>query len=385
MESTNGQGSKRAILYARVSTEEQARQGYSLDQQIEALKAYCAREGYEVLKEVRDEGWSGAYLERPGLDRVRDLVEAGGVGAVLAQDADRITRDPGHRAFLDDEFERLGARLVTLDDWGDDTHEGELLKFLKGWVSKGERLKIAERSRRGMIRKAREGKVILPPISNYGFRANEARDGYVVDEDKMPLVRRVFRMVGAEGCSINGMVKALAAEGIPTPTGKRRWSRTMIRNMIQNDAYKPHTYSEMAGLLSPEVAARLNPDECYGVWWFNRRRVAQNQVVRKAELDGGRSYRKVTKLAQRPLKEWIAVPVPDAGIPRETIEAAREGGEGSYKGQRQALGSRRAMLGALGRCPALRRLRLQYADTLRMEQKGRHPSLLLHLRQGQQR
>src|SRR3712207_8464892 len=48
--------------------------------------------------------------------------------------------------------------------WGDDTHEGELLKFLKGWVSKGERLKIAERSRRGMLRKAREGKVILPPI-----------------------------------------------------------------------------------------------------------------------------------------------------------------------------------------------------------------------------
>ncbi len=85
----------------------------------------------------------------------------------LAQDADRITRDPGHRTFLDDEFERLGSRLVALDDWGDNTHEGELLKFLKDWVSKGERLKIAKRSRRGMLRKAREGKVILPPIPDY--------------------------------------------------------------------------------------------------------------------------------------------------------------------------------------------------------------------------
>src|SRR5215208_1719553 len=138
MPSTDGP-TKRAILYARVSSEDQVR-GYSLDQQIRALREWAAREGYEVLEEVRDEGWSGAYLERPGLDKVRDLVEARNpsVGVVVAQDADRITRDPAHRAFLDEEFERFGTRLVALDDWGDGSHEGELLKYLKGWVSKGE-------------------------------------------------------------------------------------------------------------------------------------------------------------------------------------------------------------------------------------------------------
>ena len=86
MPSTNGYGPKRAILYARVSTDEQARSGYSLAQQIEALRGYAAREGYEVLEEVQDAGQSGASLERPGMDRVRDLVAAGGVSAVLAQD-----------------------------------------------------------------------------------------------------------------------------------------------------------------------------------------------------------------------------------------------------------------------------------------------------------
>src|SRR5215210_6422323 len=173
MPSTNGHGTRRrAVLYARVSTDEQARSGYSLAQQLEALGEYALREGYEVLEEVRDEGWSGAYLERPGLDRVRDLVVADSIGIVLAQDADRITRDPGHRAYLDDEFERLGTRLVALDDWGDGTHEGELLKFLKGWVSKGERLKIVERSRRGKLQKAREGKVIATRKPPYGFRYN---------------------------------------------------------------------------------------------------------------------------------------------------------------------------------------------------------------------
>ena len=64
MSSTNGHGPKRAILYARVSTDEQARSGYSLAQQIEALKAYAAREGYEVLEEVRDPGQSGAKAWR---------------------------------------------------------------------------------------------------------------------------------------------------------------------------------------------------------------------------------------------------------------------------------------------------------------------------------
>jgi site-specific DNA recombinase len=66
-----------AILYARVSTDEQARSGYSLAQQIEALREYAASEGYEVLEEVTDPGQSGASLARPGLDWVRDLVAAG--------------------------------------------------------------------------------------------------------------------------------------------------------------------------------------------------------------------------------------------------------------------------------------------------------------------
>jgi hypothetical protein len=84
MPSTNGHRSKTAILYARVSTDEQARSGYSLAQQIEALREYAAREGYEILEEATDPGQSGASLERPGMDQVRDLVAAGGVAGDAA-------------------------------------------------------------------------------------------------------------------------------------------------------------------------------------------------------------------------------------------------------------------------------------------------------------
>src|ERR687886_2516617 len=76
MQSINGQGFRRAILYARVSTDEQARSGYSLAQQMEALREYAAREGYEILEEVVDPGQSGTSLERPGMDGVRDRVTA---------------------------------------------------------------------------------------------------------------------------------------------------------------------------------------------------------------------------------------------------------------------------------------------------------------------
>lgn len=84
MPSTNLRRPERAILYARVSTDEQARTGYSLSQQLEALRSYAASEGLEVLEEVIDRGQSGASLERPGMDRVRDLVAAGEVSLVLA-------------------------------------------------------------------------------------------------------------------------------------------------------------------------------------------------------------------------------------------------------------------------------------------------------------
>ncbi len=116
MPSTNGHDPKKAILYARVSTEEQARSGYSLAQQMEALRQCAAREGYEVLEEVTDPGQSGSSLERPGMDRIRDLVAAGGVSVVLAQDRDRFAREPAYHYLLRKEFEEHGCKLKALND-----------------------------------------------------------------------------------------------------------------------------------------------------------------------------------------------------------------------------------------------------------------------------
>lgn len=113
-------------FYARVSTEEQVRSGYSLAQHLEALREYAVSEGYEVLEEVADPGQSGASLERPGMDRVRYLVAAGDVSIVLAQDRDRFAREPAYHYLLKKEFEEHGTKIRAPNKRRDESPKGEL-------------------------------------------------------------------------------------------------------------------------------------------------------------------------------------------------------------------------------------------------------------------
>src|SRR5215204_1657013 len=328
MPNTNGHGPKRAILYARVSTDEQARSGFSLAQQLEVLREHAARRGYEILEEVSDPGQSGASLERAGLDRIRDLVAAGGVYVVLAQDRDRIAREPAYHYLLRREFEEHGTKVRALNDRGDDSPEGELTDGILDQLAKFERAKTAERSRRGKLRKAREGKVIAIHTPNYGFRYNATRDGYEVDEEAMRVVRRIFRMIGSERRTLYAVKRTFEGEGIPTPGGARFWHAKCIRNYISEDVYKPHTREEImamvdAGQMSAAVSAALDPNKKYGIWWFNRRRTRRTQVS-EVGSNGERTYKKKGQYVHRPKEEWVAVPVPNSGIPREWVDAARD-------------------------------------------------------------
>ena len=322
MPSTNGHGPKRAILYARVSTDEQARSGYSMRQQVERLREHADAGGYEILEEVLDAGQSGAGLQRPGLDRVRDLVAAGGVSVVFAQDRDRFAREPAYLYLLRQEFGEHGTTIRALNDRGDDTPEGELTDGILDQLAKFERAKTAERTRRGKMRKAREGKVIAGARPNYGFRYNAARDNYVVDECSMPTIERIFRMIGAEGQTMHAVKRAFEREGVRPPLGGKYWSPKHIRECIRDDVYRPHTFEEVRQVVAPEVASRLDTSLNYGIWWFNRRRTETKQVSEMGPE--GRRYRRRIKVTDKPRSEWIAVPVPDSGIPREWIDATRE-------------------------------------------------------------
>jgi hypothetical protein len=126
-------------------------------------------------------------------------------------------------------------------------------------------------------------------------------------------------MVGAEGVSLNSVKKTFDREGVPTPRGARYWGATFIQRVITDDVYKPHAFEELKALVSPEVASHLDPDKSYGVWWFNRRRRTEKQVSEIAS-DGRRRYVRRSTTIQKPREEGIAIPVPDAGIPREWVD-----------------------------------------------------------------
>ena len=136
-----------------------------------------------------------------------------------------------------------------MNDRGDNSPEGQPTDGIIDQIAKFERAKTAERTRRGKLAKLREGKILAASCADYGFRDNTSREGYIVHEETMAVVRRIFRMVGLEGVSITGVAKALNREGIEPPgkpwSNSGRWVTSTIRNcIIADDVYKPHTYNE---------------------------------------------------------------------------------------------------------------------------------------------
>jgi DNA invertase Pin-like site-specific DNA recombinase len=223
MPSTNGHGPKRAILYARVSSDEQAKKGYSLPNQLRQLRRYAEEMGYEVLAETVDDGYQGDSLWRPGINRVRHVVEKGSVDFVLATERDRVARKRGYVFVLEEEFREHGCALRTLEDKDEDSAEQRLMRAIKDDFAEYEHAKIAHRTFSKKLEKARSGEIIAGKTPNYGFRYNEKRNGYLIDQDKMPLVRRVFEMIGGEVQTSYSVVRWLEGADPHGPTGRRFW------------------------------------------------------------------------------------------------------------------------------------------------------------------
>jgi site-specific DNA recombinase len=160
------------------------------------------------------------------------------------------------------------------------------------------------------------------PLAEYlpvGLRGHdEEQIGLRVEDEALNVVRRIFRML-AEGQSVNAVRKALDEAGVPTPARSALgWSRAQIRNIVRDDAYRPHTAEEVEPLVSREVAAALDPNRSYGLWYYNRR-----DVSRWKERDATGAYRERWCTEMRDREDWLAVPIPDAGVPLEHVEAAR--------------------------------------------------------------
>ena len=145
-----------ASVIARVSTDDQAAHGTSLDTQVDACLSLTAEHGYAVPDEyVIREAYSGATLERTGLTLLRQLVRDGSVQAVACYEPSRLSRDAADRVVLLREFSRAGVEVLMVRNSPVDDPLGRAMTFLYGSFAEIERRETRERTMRGKERTAR--------------------------------------------------------------------------------------------------------------------------------------------------------------------------------------------------------------------------------------
>src|SRR4030095_14755910 len=176
-----------AAIYARVSSEQQ-REEHTIGSQTAALIEFARTLELEVPKGwvFEDEGYSGATLERPGLERVRDLAAEGQIQVVLAYAPDRLSRKYAYQILLIEEFARHGGETLFVKAPQGDSAEDQLLVQFQGRIAEYERAQIVERSRRGKRHRAQSGEVSVMSGAPYGYRyirkTDEAPAAYIADE-----------------------------------------------------------------------------------------------------------------------------------------------------------------------------------------------------------
>ena len=291
-----------AAIYARVSGARQ-KEEQTIGSQIAECRQAAISWGLEVPEAwvFTDEGYTGASLVRPALERLRDLVAQVPLDVVVCYAPDRLARKLAYQTLLIDELSKAGTEVRFVKARKVESPEDEMLLQFQGMMAEYERALIIERTRRGKAFRARAGMVNVLGGAPFGYRyirrddLTEAR--YEVVEDEARIVREMFRCYVEDQVSIADLTRWLSESKIPTRTGKDRWDRSVVWSMLKNPAY--------AGR-----AAYLKTGS-------TDRRPAINRVARLQ----GRSVSRHQAKFDRPQEDWITIPVP-AIVEEATFELA---------------------------------------------------------------
>ncbi len=234
----------RVAFYARVSGEQQAA-AHTIESQIAALNERACSDGTPVPSERQfvDDGYSGATLIRPALDRLRDLVNVGAIDRIYVHSPDRLARNYAYQVLLLDEWRRRGIEVVFLNRPLGQSPEDDLLLQVQGIVAEYERAKIMERSRRGKKHAAQSGSLNVMSGAPFGYRYVSVREGggqsrFEPVAEQARIVRQIFSWIGQDRCSLAEVCRRLQKGGELTATGKRIWSRQAVWHVLQNPAYQ---------------------------------------------------------------------------------------------------------------------------------------------------
>ena len=253
----------RVAIYARVSSERQEKE-HTIGSQLEALRNYAAQNGMEIVQEFTDEGHSGARLDRPGLDRMRDLAERRGFEVLLTYCTDQLARKFILQALILEEMERFGVKVIFLEGGAADDPLSRLMHQITGAVAEFERAKITERCRRGKLYRSRCGEIISGQVP-FGYVRVPRCDGVPshvkIQEEKAAVVCKIYDSYVKQGLTIRQIAKQLTLEEIPAPNGGREWNWVAVDRILHEEAYTGTLYYGRYNCAMVEVPGRKQPVE----------------------------------------------------------------------------------------------------------------------------
>jgi site-specific DNA recombinase len=317
----------RVAIYARVSTTRQA-QAQTIEQQLARLQAFTVEQGWTLDTQLvfRDDGYSGAALNRPGLDRLRDRAAFGELDTVVITAPDRLARKYVHQVLLIEELEKHGCRVEFLDrPMTNDPHD-QLLLQIRGAVAEYERTLIAERMRRGRLMKLRAGQLLPWTRVPLGYQVDPERPrdpaGLQRDEVSAVIITQLFAWYLEEQATLYSVAQRLTDGGVATPSGTPRWNVATLRGILRNPLYTGTAYANR----TQTVAARQ----------------------RKSAL---RPIGTGQSTCPRPPEEWIAITVPTI-VTAETFEMVQQKLSKNVQGASRNNTSHDYLLRALVSCGA---------------------------------
>jgi len=289
-------------VYARVSSDRQ-KEEETISSQLQQIRDFASRNNF-TLDDAHlylDDGASGYYLDRPALDRLRDAARDGLIDILLVQNPDRLSRKYAYQVLLLEEFSRWGVQVRFLQQPPPESPEQLLLVQIQGVISEYERARIMERTRRGRIYWARQGRPVCSHVP-FGYRyishTKEKPASVEIDEEAMKIVRQIFEWYVDGGLSKHQIALRLAHMKVPSPKARLSyWDPSSIGTILKNEAY-------------------------LGTWYLNH--------YKKEPCPGQIRPRTV----KRPRQEWISVPIPALISPQIFMRAQQireQGGRGGAK------------------------------------------------------
>jgi site-specific DNA recombinase len=223
----------RAVGYVRVSTDEQAREGCSLDNQEARIRAYSDSQEWELVRIYREEGQSGKTMKRPQLLEMVEDIKAGKVDCVLVYRVDRLTRkqkDLWH--LLEDVFEANGVGFKSvIEPFDTTTAQGKAFLGMLAVFAQLERDTIAERTKDALAMKIANGENVGAPA--YGYRIEDGKLLPIPEEQEILARIRALRS-GRKPKTYKEVAELLNREGVSTKRGGGKWHPSTVRMILKN-------------------------------------------------------------------------------------------------------------------------------------------------------